>query len=774
MNTVKIYKGDDKRVVVEDKDFDKSLFSQQYTRAIELAIQGNDSLQDNTEPRIVAFCGERGTGKSSCMRTTLNIFRNHPQYVKDKCNIDTSFFIIDGIDPSFFDKNHNLLELVLGKMYQEVSKDCDTINDALIDMFNDIKRTVSMVKIGDENIYDAIQALGDLSAALDLKRKMSELMDAFLKSKNKDKLIIAIDDLDFYWTGAYDMLEIIRKYLSSTKCCVFITVSINQLIKLLSLTLKKQTGDDSSVLDFKNIAIKYVNKLIPLSNRVNMPSVHEDLSNFPLEILDSHENEKRLMRYKSVKEAVCKLIFEKTKYLFYNSLGSVSLIVPDNLRSLQQILGLLYRMPSYTKGTKEGEIQHESNKKVFSDYFFNTWTLQLTEEDRVFVNELIKDQDAQNINKTVIGFLYNRMLKGNNEKDDYKAIVNPFNYSYNISVGDVFYILDFLERSRTEREDQLIIFFIKSFYSMRLYEYYDVITASEENLHPVFNDNDDSDSVQIYKNDYSFNHANRLQTFVNGDYFYFPSTKLYKFEDPMDNYNLSFTTFEISSKSLFGSLEKSLNDNFLLKEEHRELQDIASYFILSISRKAIDNMNYRESPEPYYLKEFDDNDVLIFNPLHIFFSVINLQSTFERFGELGKKLYSEEMSDSNSLLFKMMSVSESKKTGFEREKRFVSDAIIRNSEVLSSLIEKINGSNSILIQTTNNASSIANFYGNITNCDMRLYEVDENKKYYNIQFRFLSVIKKFLSKMKNQETFDNILMSLMISNAKTNLTGKLF
>lgn len=89
--------GDEDRVVIEKKDYGTSLFSSQYTAALGVLRRLIDIPNDDEcypgqgNSRIIAFCGDRGAGKTSCMMSV--------------------------IDPSFFDESHNILELVLGQMY---------------------------------------------------------------------------------------------------------------------------------------------------------------------------------------------------------------------------------------------------------------------------------------------------------------------------------------------------------------------------------------------------------------------------------------------------------------------------------------------------------------------------------------------------------------------------------------------------------------------------------------------------------------------------------
>lgn len=65
--------GDEDRVVVEKSDYGTSLFSSQYTtafgilkRLIEIPTDA-DCYPGQGNARIIAFCGDRGAGKTSCM-----------------------------------------------------------------------------------------------------------------------------------------------------------------------------------------------------------------------------------------------------------------------------------------------------------------------------------------------------------------------------------------------------------------------------------------------------------------------------------------------------------------------------------------------------------------------------------------------------------------------------------------------------------------------------------------------------------------------------------
>lgn len=69
-------------------------------------------FSDAYENRIISFIGERGSGKSSCMYSVMNIIRT-------AYDTFSGIYISQSIDPSFFDSSHNILEFVIGNLYEK-------------------------------------------------------------------------------------------------------------------------------------------------------------------------------------------------------------------------------------------------------------------------------------------------------------------------------------------------------------------------------------------------------------------------------------------------------------------------------------------------------------------------------------------------------------------------------------------------------------------------------------------------------------------------------
>lgn len=545
------YRGQEDIVVNEKENYSESLFKDQYTHAL-LQIHQLVSKRKDNVPSILAFCGDRGEGKTSCMETvktmlsTLNneqpqntdspiekfmkesvINHETAETLQERCESFNKirFKVLDTIDPAFFDKDHNVVELVLGMMYHEITKRNTTLDDGkrreLLEKFHDAKLCLTQQKKDKIELYDPIDELNWLSGGLALKEAFQDLCTTFLqcslKTENKNEhnyLVIAIDDIDLNISGAYEMAEQIRKYLCAENCIVLISLNIEQFIEVVSNSIGSQFKTNE-YLGAIEMAQKYATKLIPMEYRIMMPKPY-DFCDRPFRyVIKDGENGEDERNFASVKESIVKLIYDKTRFLFYNNKGSVSPIVPNNLRSLRHLLGMLISMPDFYSNEKT-----RNNKEDFKSYFYQVWTRQLTREDRKKIMTLVEVVDTTNINKTVVSMLSSYI---DNAEEDHMAqgILESDNYNYNVSVGDVFYLLDKIERSNVDRERALVLFFIRSFYSIKLYENYDIITENAGALYP-----NDSAEEEIYKSGQWLKRTNALQRLVNGAYFTFNPSDL--------------------------------------------------------------------------------------------------------------------------------------------------------------------------------------------------------------------------------------------------------
>lgn len=537
---IRFYKGTETGIIVEKEDFDKSLFREQYKQAFALidkiwGFQSSYKEQSGEKTHLgsnlISFCGDRGQGKTSCLTTMATILEEKDIFEKAKVlfedgnrysRLSGTFLVLDMIDPSFFDPKHNLIDLLLGQMYSHLISDSENNKrnyeelvgkcSKVLQDFAEVKRCLRTVNGHyDTDVYDELEETDNLSAAVNLRECLDHLFSDYLSYYNKEKLLICIDDLDLNMQCGYRMAEEIRNYLSlSNNCVLFVALKVEQMEDVVFSEFKK-TVNGIADEELRDMAERYVTKLIPLSQRVLMPTGDIVLEQ-KIQLCD---DESTPVEYATVKEAVVRMIYEKTRYIFVNS-PMVSPIVPSNLRELRHLVGLLWDMKDEKSEGVEDEMGDSENKRVFKQYFFQEWTKCLDKKDRDFALDICKRPDPISINKSVLHHLTNR-LQG---LDTVSDLINENNQEYNISLGDVFKCMRVWEHTICTTDDKNFLFFLRAFYSIKMYDLYNVISSKEEPRSPnIVNNKADSKTPSLYKYDLILQEQNQLQRLLNGSYF---------------------------------------------------------------------------------------------------------------------------------------------------------------------------------------------------------------------------------------------------------------
>lgn len=756
----------------ERRDYEKSTFYEQYKVAFRIlrSICKNAETGDNGKAasNIVAICGDRGEGKTSLLTSIKTILSDSDAYKAAKTadivvteDAETlspeKVKVLDIIDPAFFDDKHHLIELVLGQMYNAVKDDTrqyyeqhrlaekQSQRDDLMQKFQKVRQSMLVVNGAPEDAYDKLDEIDDLSTGMSLRRNLNELFEAYCNYFGRKRIVIMIDDLDLNATDGYKMVEEIRKYLSNPQYCLLvIAMKVEQLHDVVMSYQREKFKDQDLVSNnvIKDMAEKFVIKLLPESQRVVMPGgtglVERELQIF--------EGEKFKERFVSAKEAVVWLIFRKTRYVFVNG-RNLSPIVPTNLRELRTLVHLLWALPDITRDEAPANF---TNKEQFKTYFYYTWTNILRNEDRTFVRELVENEDLTSLNKGVVQHLNDVYEKYYNNKEENKLqnksldlfaqIVDKRNRIQNISVGDVMYVVRYMESIVTDKKDLDLLFFIKAFYSIKMYEAYDVISFDEDHL--FVNNEQDESSKYFYKYDQQLKKMNQLQRLLNGSYFTYEQGDLLPAKRDMraiKGYKL---------RELMRELPEKAEDckGYIIYQ----LQ-ICEYFILTSTRPlyADKKLHYDRmlSSRGYFEPFTKDNNWLVFDALSIFYNVINIKQTYERWNNVCKinDFYNYAKSVNGSLLNNLIGINPDYDVPqgnllANPPHAFISDATIRISDVILSILDNAENNRNIA-KTGGNLYNLRMLYNGIRNIGIRLYPLnDQEDDSGELRFLFLQPI----------------------------------
>lgn len=747
---------------------------------------------------VVSFLGDRGSGKTSCMLSLIHMFQTDTKDI-EILSLGTKTFFMPLVDPAFFDQRHNILEIVIGELYRNyknLSKEWSKKNDIernniinLQSLFAKAKTALHFLnkKEVDDDL-DENEELLSLSYGVDLNRIIEDLISQYLKCCKKEVMVIAIDDLDLNLERAYEMMEQIRKYLVLPNVVLMIAAKLSQLQASIAIHYKpilknKLINDyegyesiDSEILE---MAERYLDKLLPMDQRIFMPSPESYLS-CELEIIGPDAGQNASESFESVEFAVLSLIFKKCGFLFYNSPTQPSMIVPGNLRELRLLVSMLYRMKS--KETSR-EI-HQKNKEAFKKYLFEQWISTLIEDDFYIIKEILKEHDWTKINKLVISLLHKNFFRNLELVDDtyenkdpqgieskesriINEIVSKANVSENLSIGDVWFVMEKLrEKIPSERIDRLL-FSLSTLYSIWLYELYDDLT---ENIQDGKNEKGEiQTSLPHLKNteiiechDFFKLVGNSFFTLSGDTFIPLSQTKKSRELVMIDGLRLGKEVAEIK-KILQSKAEECQKEEFIIRMQMME------FFMLGCSRwveprasgySVNDPDPWRTSSSYKLFSSLRNMKNILFDATAPFVNLISPRDAYRRFDQ---EIYELLRSHTRSLVSLVMEDRRHDRNLRPEEADLMSRSAIRNMEILTDLhFWMLKRKDELRPNRTDDRDLglLSAFYRQFkedenshSSYTVKTYDRNEDEKsFYLISFKPLSILALFLDRLMDDKT----------------------
>ena len=354
---------------------------------------------------IIAFCADRGQGKTSAMRSFSRELQNRQDksYASKKDENEANAFwqqtgqfknveipqmcFIGNIDPSTMSTGESILQIILSRMFNEfnqyVKNDArqdrklynNTYNQnklELIQQFTNCFHSAEVLKNKadndiDEDNLDRISELGDSSNLLAAIYKLVRQYLSFFDLKENACLVIQIDDADMNFESTYRMLEDIRKYLLIPNVIMLIATNMEQLENTIEQHFingyQQSLKHNESMVDVEychQVAELYLEKAIPNTRRIFLPTLMSRRTELWIRYKDpdlvkdeSNKEESNILKlpqnYNSKKpwmyqDQLLSLLHQKTGMIFYNSNNYLHNILPNNIRELTHFLAYFNSM----------------------------------------------------------------------------------------------------------------------------------------------------------------------------------------------------------------------------------------------------------------------------------------------------------------------------------------------------------------------------------------------------------------------------------------------
>lgn len=659
-----------------------SIFYRQYCLALsavaELVAYNKKSTVHLSHNNIFVFTGERGTGKTSCMLTVRELLcdseKKRKRYsslaIEDNLKdilINTSFIYFDLIDPIYFDGEHNILDLFVGTLFSEFQKtekrkgfNQISENDRmkLLNKFSETKRNLCMLnKAVTLSEFDDLEQLSDLAASINFKTSLEELVQLYIKYKGEDngQLVLCIDDIDLNMDKGYEMIEQVRKYLNISGLVVMMAIKIEQLENVIRIKYSKDfspllsQNEKEYDITINQIVERYITKLFPLTHRIYLPTVSYLLDK-NVDILQYKDGN---LQYKAtltpLKDGILRLIYKKFRLLAFHTTRQINYIIPRNLRELLNFVHLLYSMED-AKGHKDAI----PNLLRFKDYFYGIWcTNNLLKEDLDFIRCTLNILNAGMINQMVIRFLEKRFDILASLKTDEKNIkdnsireliyiLDKKNIMYNLSLGDVLACLDWLDKVYHKEEDLNLLFAVKMFYTIALYEKFRTSKEIQEE--------EKKREAEIINRELLTNNKTDYGDILNGNFF----NSEYINAAPYEKGEISRCRRIISHQKINDSTTSNLKDFFILTTSFViDNQDIPK----NVDVNNLVFSHYRKRKEVYYEKEISKSRKYVcFDVLSIFYNLLDISVAYKRYGIEGNEEQEKKVNNEKAKLEKIQSI----------------------------------------------------------------------------------------------------------------------
>lgn len=320
---------------------------------------------------ILAFCAERGQGKTSAMLSFAEALQMHSgRNQKISGMEDAYFYVIPPIDPTVLTKEDSVVEIVLSRLYHEFNRRLK--NGSSSDLVLSASDKGELLSDFQECMYglrpqrrrggleDDFEALTQLSDCFKVKNLLQKILVQFFRISGKDPkssyLVILLDDTDLQFQCAYQTLEEVRKYLSLPHVIVLMATNLEQMRKLiidhhLAMLDHAVRNKVIEMPEIQRMTAKYLDKLIPASHAIYLPTVRIQYEANKEILLDYKETAKKTEDRRTSQEAavelqekILELIGQKTGIILARSSGRMHPLIPTTLRGLRQFYRFLIQM----------------------------------------------------------------------------------------------------------------------------------------------------------------------------------------------------------------------------------------------------------------------------------------------------------------------------------------------------------------------------------------------------------------------------------------------
>lgn len=365
---------------------------------------------------VIAFCAERGQGKTSAMTSFSNALRQMGTmketdldwiWERESLGRKCCYEVLESLDPSMMEDSSSIIKMVLSGMFSRAEEqrriykqDLETENcqtkeadhNCLLAQFQKCFRDLEVQEQEKQGDMDELEQIAELSDNANMRGTLYRLVKSFLSYLDMGEnsyLVIQIDDTDLNIKDAYRIVEDIRRYLVLPRVIILMAVNMRQMESVVQqhfitqYTQSIQNGGIVTAESCRSIAELYLEKVIPGIRRIDLPNVSEAIKQGKenVTVLYAGENGENLLSEGTMEEQLLRMLHRRTGIVFLPAKEYLHNLLPGSLRGLSQFLAYFSSLPEISmdywkllQGPSQDSLeQWQSNLNRLETYLMEAW-----------------------------------------------------------------------------------------------------------------------------------------------------------------------------------------------------------------------------------------------------------------------------------------------------------------------------------------------------------------------------------------------------------------
>jgi tetratricopeptide (TPR) repeat protein len=244
-------------------------------------IKQKDPIFKNRVHNTIFVNGERGSGKTQFLLSIKERVKKRAKERNKRSKKLKKLYFYDPIDPTLLHDNESFLTIIIAKILNDIERQSHYLkqdNEKFYRLINDLSDAIDGIINGGYQTKSSLENISQDQTSLRLEEYLHEFFGYIAHILDKDRLLLLIDDVDMAFDKGFEVLEVVRKYLSSPFIIPIITGDIKLYETIVENNFIKKI--DSSKKDNytpinKQISKDYLLKVLPGHRRIYIQTLYQ-------------------------------------------------------------------------------------------------------------------------------------------------------------------------------------------------------------------------------------------------------------------------------------------------------------------------------------------------------------------------------------------------------------------------------------------------------------------------------------------------------------------